>query len=1177
MPMTWHACFSIRKWQPRLEPSFSLLILLYKRVSQSLRHIPENWESVLLRFGSWLDSPISHSPFDTCTLEEFQPPLSADSSCGSEHAVCYGDLDNQLLTIYHTARNITQPDSVVDFDLLLVLLAKLDMTMHEGTILIFLPSYEEIIALREKLINPETSPWGYSSKHVVFILHSRMLVADLTKILSSSIAQTCMSFDDVAFVIDCGLDCTKGYVEWTGTTLLRNHWISKATAIQRQTRCGSNVSGICFRLYSRIRFNYLNTDCCTPLRGPPVEEACIQARLLAPPGVPIQAILSTVPRPPIPSACQDAVRSLKEIDALDTFEDFTELGYHICDIPIPPRYAKMVLISVALKCLDPILTIACILTYTEPFTVPKNAAERRDLLCARKKFSADTFSDHMMLLRAFQFWQKARSEGWEKSFCQKNYISTAAFEIITVIRTQLLGQLRASGFVKARGSGDIRDLNTNSENWAVVKAAIVAGMNANFVKVDRSDGRLKASSGVEIPIQLHPHSVLASNTDGTPITYSSLPCDWLVYDELVTLSTQAPQKASDSRSSENVSGCWVADTKEAAGDTMTELESMFRGIGVSSTSGGSRLSLPQLTTIRKIDVAKIAECTKTGTKQTHGRDHDNLHQERLGMLRCVTIVSPITVALMAGPMRLRPELLRETDVAIYDLHTAWMAYQQQSQQQHQPGPSQQSSQYLSRLHERAEQLKSDSNLPAWPNFTADESTTSVTNSSTEETEKATEKECRKSDADSSDSDSEAEEIWATLLGEKNYKRFLQKRRDFMRCNVSSDTQFTKSVKKDGGSSVCSSASFCAYPEPSLRNSAVDSDFVPLKLDDKELLQFHMDPITAQLVVALRQKWHALLLRRLRNPGKQCSQQDEAILSVLVTVLTSEEQVLGLRQPSGVGARPRPMAAELCNQFDYPDLEKPSHKIDEIETHIDTDNSSTAYVPSPSKADDTPRAVTSSLSSRHRSTGYCTPRGAVNYSGTMAPSSVFEPEDGGVRSLIAAGQVNPITHLLRQSTETPAPPTQWTRTNVPREETGRNYLSLNPLSDTIIDGICGKPQQANINRLQLDQSSILHRINMLPGSERSPILSGVVKATTFYTRNSNADRARHVLLSGTTYPSDHCQSANIDINKTVSNLLAQSDSMNLKTPPPEPGRPSSDHSEIQTNPGKRDRTKLSVPL
>ena len=57
--------------------------------------------------------------------------------------------------------------------------------------------------------------------------------------------------------------------------------------------------------------------------------------------------------------------------------------------------------------------------------------------------------------------------------------------IIDSFRTQLLGQLRASGFVRARGSGDIRDLNTNSENWAVVKAALTAGMYPHIIRVDR--------------------------------------------------------------------------------------------------------------------------------------------------------------------------------------------------------------------------------------------------------------------------------------------------------------------------------------------------------------------------------------------------------------------------------------------------------------------------------------------------------------------------------------------------------------------------------------------------------------------------------------------------------------------------------------------------------------------
>lgn len=61
---------------------------------------------------------------------------------------------------------------------------------------------------------------------------------------------------------------------------------------------------------------------------------------------------------------------------------------------------------------------------------------------------------------------------------------------VVVFRAQLLGQLRASGFVRARGGGDIRDLNTNSENWAVVKAALCAGMYPNLLYVDRKKNSL---------------------------------------------------------------------------------------------------------------------------------------------------------------------------------------------------------------------------------------------------------------------------------------------------------------------------------------------------------------------------------------------------------------------------------------------------------------------------------------------------------------------------------------------------------------------------------------------------------------------------------------------------------------------------------------------------------------
>ena len=61
--------------------------------------------------------------------------------------------------------------------------------------------------------------------------------------------------------------------------------------------------------------------------------------------------------------------------------------------------------------------------------------------------------------------------------------------------------------MRARGGGDIRDVNLNSENWAVVKAALVAGMYPNLTHVDRESLTLMGAK--EKKVRFHPTSVLS--------------------------------------------------------------------------------------------------------------------------------------------------------------------------------------------------------------------------------------------------------------------------------------------------------------------------------------------------------------------------------------------------------------------------------------------------------------------------------------------------------------------------------------------------------------------------------------------------------------------------------------------------------------------------------------------
>ena len=46
----------------------------------------------------------------------------------------------------------------------------------------------------------------------------------------------------------------------------------------------------------------------------------------------------------------------------------------------------------------------------------------------------------------------------------------------------------------------------------------------------------------------------------------------------------------------------------------------------------------------------------------------------------------------------------------------------------------------------------------------------------------------------------------------------------------------------------------------------------LRLDD--WIKFRVDPEASSLIINLRQKWHALFLRRMRGPAKPWSQMDD---------------------------------------------------------------------------------------------------------------------------------------------------------------------------------------------------------------------------------------------------------------------------------------------------------------
>lgn len=444
--------------------------------------------------------------------------------------------DNFILDVYHH----TISEELIDHDLMLALIKHIHISLPKGSILVFLPGYDDIVTLRDMI---QSCTEMNVLKYQIFTLHSNMQTLDQKKvfnplpnarkiIISTNIAETSITIDDVVYVVDSCKVKEKYYESNGGVCSLQCVWTSRACCQQRAGRAGRTKPGHCFHMCSKRRFNTLPLNSVPEILRVPLQEMCLHTKLLAPGNTPIADFLSKALEPPSFLAVRNAVSLLKTIGALTPMEDLTEIGQHLLDLTVEPKLGKMLLYACVMKCLDPILTIVCSLANKEPFQISLNPENRKRGSLARKEFASDSYSDHMALLRAFQAWQTARSNGTERAFCSRNLICGATMEMIVGYRSQLLAQLRALCLVKARGSGDIKDVNLNSEKWHVVKAVLVSGLYPSIARVDRDSCSLRTSK--EVKVAFHPSSTLhqGGSMTGSQKFVQNLPTDWVVFEEI---------------------------------------------------------------------------------------------------------------------------------------------------------------------------------------------------------------------------------------------------------------------------------------------------------------------------------------------------------------------------------------------------------------------------------------------------------------------------------------------------------------------------------------------------------------------------------------------------------------------------------------------------------------------
>jgi ATP-dependent helicase HrpB len=224
----------------------------------------------------------------------------------------------------------------------LAALKRLVQANLDGHVLVFLPGAGEIRRAQEALAD-----FASRQNLEVHVLHGDLPAADQDRalrassrrkvILSTNVAETSVTIDGVAAVIDSGLARVAAHSPWSGMPTLKLAKVSKASAIQRAGRAGRTREGVCLRLYTRGDFEGRPPTDAPEIRRMDFTESALALRAM---GVTDVANFPYFEAPPA-STLIAADTLLHRLGAITKTGALTDVGRRLLAFPLHPRQARM--------------------------------------------------------------------------------------------------------------------------------------------------------------------------------------------------------------------------------------------------------------------------------------------------------------------------------------------------------------------------------------------------------------------------------------------------------------------------------------------------------------------------------------------------------------------------------------------------------------------------------------------------------------------------------------------------------------------------------------------------------------------------------------------------------------------------------------------------------------------
>jgi len=374
----------------------------------------------------------------------------------------------------------TSSTNLINYELIGKVVEYICNKEDSGDILIFLPGVMEIRKCMETLKGM------YIPALEILPLHANLTPAEQYKvfkdfknkrkvIVSTNVAETSVTIDGITHVIDSGRVKEMKYNVSQSMMTLVEEWASRASCKQRRGRAGRTQPGTCYKVYTHRTEEVLMLETTEPeILRTPLDQLCLQIKAMGIKDV-VDFLLKAID-PPAFANIDMSIKNLKEIKALDSNEKLTPMGYHMSTIPADLRIGKTLLYGCILQCIDPILTICSTLSCKSPFVMPIDHREEVEMI--KKNFDIEK-SDLLTDYNAFNQWYEIHKTGTkseERAFCEENFLSINTLYSILSLKKQYYQNLKDIGFIND-------SVNEHSNEYPIIKAALVAGMYPNILKV----------------------------------------------------------------------------------------------------------------------------------------------------------------------------------------------------------------------------------------------------------------------------------------------------------------------------------------------------------------------------------------------------------------------------------------------------------------------------------------------------------------------------------------------------------------------------------------------------------------------------------------------------------------------------------------------------------------------